>query len=55
MHHHSIRHMISYFASHTAADGLPSGDIKSINIEAKNQYDCGHVQSIEVGSTNDSM
>ena len=48
-------HMISYFVSRTAADGLPSGDIKSINTSAKHLYDCGHVQSIEVGSTNDSM
>ena len=48
-------HMISYFVSRTAADGLPSGDIKSINTAAKHLYDCGHVQSIEVGSANDSM
>ena len=48
-------HMISYFVSRTAADGLPSGDIKSMNTAAKHLYDCGHVQSIEVGSTNDTM
>ena len=48
-------HMISYFVSRTAADDLPSGDIKSINTSAKHLYDCGHVQSIEVGFTNDSM
>ena len=48
-------HMISYFVSRIAADGLPSGDIKSINTVAKHLYDCGHVQSIEVGSTDDSM
>ena len=48
-------HMISYFVLHTAADGLASGDIKSINTAPKNLYDCGHVQSIKVGSTNDSM
>ena len=28
-------HMITYFVSQTAADGLPSGDIKSINTAAK--------------------
>ena len=28
-------HMISYFVSRTAMDGLPAGDIKSINKAAK--------------------
>ena len=28
-------HMISYFVSHTVMDGLPAGDIKSINKAAK--------------------
>ena len=41
-------HMISYFVSRTVADGLPSGDIKSINTSAKHLYDCGHVQSIKL-------
>jgi len=38
--HH--RHMISYLVSHTAMDGPPAGDIKSINKAAKHLYDCGH-------------
>ena len=45
-------HMISYFVCRTAVDGLPAGDIKSINTAAKHLYDCGHVQNIEVGYTN---
>ena len=45
-------HMISYFVSRTATDGLPAGDIKSINKAAKHLYDCGHVQNVEVGNTN---
>ena len=46
-------HMISYFVSCTATDGLPAGDIKSINKAAKHLiYDCGHVQNVEVGYTN---
>ena len=44
--------MISYFVSRTATDGLPAGDIKSINKAAKHLYDCGHVQNVEVGYTN---
>ena len=44
--------MISYFVSCTATDGLPAGDIKSINKAAKNLYDCGHIQNIEIGYTN---
>ena len=41
-------HMISYFVSHTATDGLPAGDIKSINKSAKHLYDCGHAQNVEI-------
>ena len=40
-------HMISYFVSRTAADGLASGDVKSINKSAKYLYDCGHIQCME--------
>jgi len=32
-------HMISYFVSRTATDGLPAGDIKSINKAAKHLYE----------------
>ena len=42
-------HMISYFVSRTATDGLTSGDIKSINKAAKKLFDCGHVQNMEFG------
>ena len=38
--------MISYFVSRTAADGLASGDVKSINKSVKYLYDCGHTQDI---------
>ena len=48
-------HMISYFVSRTAADGLPSGDIKSINKSAKHLFDCGHVQNIEFGRNDMSI
>ena len=48
-------HMISYFVSRTAADGLASGDVKSINKSAKYLYDCGHIQCMEVGYTSTSM
>ena len=48
-------HMISYFVSRTAIDGLASGDIKSINKSAKYLYDCGHIQCMEVGYTSTSM
>ena len=47
--------MISYFVSHTATDGLPAGDIKSINEGAKHLYDCGHVQNVEIGYTNTTI
>ena len=33
-------HMILYFVSCTATDGLPAGDIKSINNTVKLLYDC---------------
>ena len=42
-------HMTSSLVSRTVADGLPSGDIKSINKAAKHLFDCGHVQIIEFG------
>lgn len=48
-------HMISYFVSRTAADGLPAGDIKSINKAAKHLFDCGHVQNIEFGQNEISI
>ena len=48
-------HMISYFVSRTAADGLPSSDIKSINKAAKHLYDCGHMQNVEVGSNSNAL
>ena len=48
-------HMISYFVSRTAADGLPSSDIKSINKAAKHLYDCGHIQNVEVGSNSNAL
>jgi len=43
--------MISYFVSRTAADGLLSSDIKSINKAAKHLYDCGRIQNVEVALT----
>ena len=43
--------MILYFVSRTATDGLPAGDIKSINKAAKHLYDCGHVQNVKIGYT----
>ena len=42
-------HVISYFASRTAVDGLASGDVKSINKSAKYLYNCGYIQDTEVG------
>jgi len=48
-------HMISYFVSQTAVDGLASGDVKAINKSAKYLYDCGHVQGMEVGYTSASL
>ena len=48
-------HMILYFVSRTAMDGLPDGDIKSINKAAKYLYDCGHVQNIEIGYANTTI
>ena len=48
-------HIISYFISRTATDGLPAGDIKSINKAAKHLYDCGHVQNVEIGYTNTTI
>ena len=48
-------HMVSYFVSRTAADGLPAGDEKSINKSARNLYQCGHIQSMEAGYTDEPM
>jgi len=45
-------YMISYFVSCTAMDGLPAGDIKSIDKATKHLYDYGHVQNVEVSYTN---
>ena len=41
-------HVIGYFVTRTADDGLPAGDFKSINDSASNLYRCGHVQEIQV-------
>ena len=38
-------HVVGYFVSRTADDGLPAGDFKSINASASR---CGHVQQIQV-------
>lgn len=43
-------HVIGYFVTRTADDGLPAGDFKSINESASNLYRCGHVQEIQVCS-----
>jgi len=48
-------HMIAYFVSRTVADGLPAGDEKSIYKSVRNLYHCGHIQSMEVGYTDDPM
>ena len=41
-------HVIGYFITRTADDGLPAGDFKFINASASNLYRCGHVQQIQV-------
>ena len=43
--------MVGYFVCRTVADGLPTGDFKLMNKSAKYFFDCGHVQSIQVGSS----
>ena len=48
-------HMALYFVSRTVADGLPAGDEKSINKLARKLYQYGHIQSMEVGYTDESM
>ena len=44
-------HIIQYFVTRSVIDGLPSGDLKSINLSAVNLFQGGHVQHIEVCST----
>ena len=44
--------IVTYFVSRTVCDGLPAGDFKAINANAKKLFDCGHVQNIEVGTHN---
>ena len=44
-------HIVSYFVTRSVLDGLPSGDFKSINCSAEYLFRCGHVQKIEVCSS----
>ena len=44
-------HIIQYFVTRSVIDGLPSGDLKSINSSAENLFQGGHMQHIEVCST----
>ena len=41
-------HIISYFVSRTAVDGMPVCDFKAINKSSLNLFNCGHVQDINV-------
>ena len=44
-------HIVAYFATRTVNDCLPAADFKSVNKSAENLFWCGHVQSIQVCST----
>ncbi len=48
-------HIVSYFVTRSVIDGLPSGDFKSINSSAENLFRCGHVQNIEVNTTDSTL
>ena len=44
-------HIVAYFVTRTVSDCLPAADFKSVNKSAENLFRCGHVQSIQVCTT----
>ncbi len=48
-------HIVSYFVTRSVIDGVPSGDFKSINSSVENLFRCGHVQNIEVNTTDSTL
>ena len=46
---------MTYFVSRTVADKLPAADFKAINKSAESLFHCGHVQAIQVCSTDDYL
>ena len=42
---------MGYFVTRTVTDSLPAADFKSMNKSAESLFRCGHVQGIEVCST----
>ena len=47
--------MIAHFVTRTVDDGLPAGDFKGINQKARYLFQCGHVQKLEIKSSNSCM
>ena len=47
--------MISYFVTRTLDDGLPAGDFKGINKKAMHLFQCGHIQHIEIKTSDLSL
>ena len=48
-------HIVTYFVSRTVADKLLAADFKAINKSAESLFRCGHVQAIQVCSTDDYL
>ena len=44
-------HAVDYFVTHTVTNSLPTADFKPTNKSAESLFRCGHVQGIEVCST----
>ena len=44
-------HIVAYFVTRTVTDSLPAADFKSVNKSAEGLFRCGHVQAIQVCST----
>ena len=44
-------HIVAYFVTRTVTDSLPASDFKSVNKSAEGLFRCGHVQAIQVCST----
>ena len=44
-------HIVAYFVTRTVSDCLPAADFKSVNKSGESLFRCGHVQSIQVCTT----
>ena len=48
-------HIVAYFVTRTVTDNLPAADFKSMNKSAEGLFRCGHIQAIQVCSTNEYL